>query len=71
MSNKQECVKVLVRVRPMNSKEIGKGCKPAITLNEGERRITVVKPGEENKHKTFTFDGVLGVNSTQAFVSNK
>ena len=49
-SNKGECVKVMVRCRPFNSKEKGNGSKNCVVVDNG---------------RGFTYDAVYGENSTQ------
>ena len=54
-----EAVKVVVRCRPLNSKEKGEGRKPIPKINIPSRQIelpNVVRP--EDPPKRFTFDAV-------------
>jgi len=60
-----ECVKVAVRCRPMNSKEIERGSVEVVSVNESEKTITLNQPGERADARKFTYDYVYGVNSTQ------
>ncbi|KAH9425004.1 hypothetical protein DERP_009229 [Dermatophagoides pteronyssinus] len=47
-------VKVAVRVRPFNKREIGYGCKNIISMTD--KTTTIINPKIENQSKTFTFD---------------
>jgi hypothetical protein len=40
-----EAIKVVVRVRPMNSKEITSGCQSIVQITESDNQIVLVKPG--------------------------
>ncbi|KAH7644362.1 kinesin-like protein [Dermatophagoides farinae] len=47
-------VKVAVRVRPFNKREIGYGCKNIISMSA--KTTTILNPKIENQLKTFTYD---------------
>lgn len=47
-------VKVAVRVRPFNKREIGYDCKNIITMTG--QKTTIVNPKVDNNAKTFTYD---------------
>ena len=40
-----ECVKVAVRCRPLNSKEIGLGSPKIVMINEKNKTVELKKPG--------------------------
>ena len=65
-----ETVKVIVRSRPMNSKELDRGCKCVVDVDERNQQIMLYKPsGEEaSVPRVFTFDNVYGTHSTQQSV---
>eukprot|EP00057_Strongylocentrotus_purpuratus_P004645 XP_003729166.1 PREDICTED: kinesin-II 95 kDa subunit [Strongylocentrotus purpuratus] len=68
MSKKSaETVKVVVRCRPMNSKEISQGHKRIVEMDNKRGLVEVTNPkgppGEPNK--SFTFDTVYDWNSKQ------
>ena len=54
-----ETVKVMVRVRPMNKKEIAINCKNIIKVDKQINQIELTKPEDNNcPHKDFAFDSV-------------
>ena len=60
-SKNNECVKVIVRVRPLNSKEKNNGSKFVLDIDKERSEITINNPSSNNKSKTksFTFDAVF------------
>lgn len=60
-----ECVKVMVRCRPMNSKEIARGSISICGIDKATNQV-IVRPGEEgaSNEKIFAYDSVYGVDST-------
>ena len=50
MSGKVECVQVVVRCRPLNEKEIQRGCKKVVTVNESNGEIFI---GNTNDSKQY------------------
>jgi len=58
-----ETVKVMVRVRPMNSTEIAKGCKSVIRVDKATNQIEISKPETVGTMKNFSFDSVYDVDS--------
>jgi chromosomal replication initiation ATPase DnaA len=66
-----EAIKVVVRVRPMNNKEITAGCQSAVQITESDNQIILVKPGEVDNTKSFTFDTVFREESQQSLVYEK
>lgn len=66
-----ESIKVVVRVRPINSKQISLNCQTIVTADEGNNQITIVKPDEPDHVKTFAYDSVFSDNSLQSNVYAK
>ncbi|KAL4472345.1 hypothetical protein ABPG72_002828 [Tetrahymena utriculariae] len=60
-----ECVKVMVRCRPMNKDEKSKNCQSCIGIDKEINQITLSKPGESDKQKVHTYDDVFAPDSTQ------
>ncbi|CAG5116214.1 unnamed protein product, partial [Candidula unifasciata] len=65
--SKSECVKVVVRCRPMNEKEIADGHQRVVEMNVKRGLIEVRNPkgGDSEPSKKFTFDSVYDWNSKQ------
>jgi hypothetical protein len=62
--NSTETVKVMVRVRPMNKKELGQGCKSIVTVDKDINQIELNKPDEDGQPgRAFTFDSVYDCDS--------
>ena len=70
---KDECVKVVVRIRPLSRKEKQDGHQANTTANEKNGQIVVENPkGDEGEPpKTFTFDHVFSDTCTQKQVYEK
>lgn len=64
--NKNEAVKVAIRCRPMNDKEIQQGHQQAVTINPDRKEILVQKPFTPDDPKQFTFDMTYGDQADQA-----
>lgn len=59
-------VQVVVRLRPMNSKETKEGTLPVITASTSNKSVTVIKGvGAKQARSQFTFDNVFTSFSTQ------
>lgn len=58
-----ECVKVAVRCRPMNRKELERGSTCVVECNEQNKTVTLKAANEDGRK--FTYDYVYGVQSTQ------
>jgi len=59
IKKQSESVKVVIRCRPLNSKEKTNGNQPVVkTTHKGE--IFVEKPGSSEPPKQFTFDQAYG-----------
>lgn len=69
MSNKKECIRVVIRCRPMSEKERVDQREVAVTMNEATGEILVKKPGEDIP-KVFTFDSVYDQGSEQLNIFN-
>jgi len=66
-----EAVKVIVRCRPMNKREIGMKCKNVVHTDGPAYVCAINNPNEPNSEpKSFTFDGVYGTNSTTEAIYN-
>ncbi len=66
-----EAVKVVVRCRPMNSKEVTEGRKSVINMQVNESQVTITNPDTtaiSQDPKSFTFDAVYDDMSTQRAV---
>mmetsp|Transcript_21413 Transcript_21413/g.73786 ORF Transcript_21413/g.73786 Transcript_21413/m.73786 type:complete len:977 (-) Transcript_21413:63-2993(-) len=62
-----ECVKVVVRVRPLSRKEVQDGHEACTVADERTGRITCINPKGDSADapKFFTFDAVFDINITQ------
>lgn len=60
-----ECVKVMVRVRPMNQKEKNEKSEICVEIDSQGQQVTITKPGEKDNQKTFGFDYCFGGNCKQ------
>ncbi|XP_043196393.1 osmotic avoidance abnormal protein 3-like [Amphibalanus amphitrite] len=59
-----ESVKVLVRCRPMNSREKGLNCEVVVFMEPSVMQVSIVNPADKNAPpKSFTFDGVYYMDS--------
>ncbi|XP_066903859.1 osmotic avoidance abnormal protein 3 isoform X2 [Halyomorpha halys] len=67
-----ECVKVIVRCRPMNSRELNLKCKSVVVLDSGGGSCSIMNPDDSSAPpKTFSFDGVYCMNSTTEQIYNE
>merc|ERR1719187_844255 len=66
-SKNMECVKVVVRCRPLNQKEVEDGHEACVSMFTDQGLIEIRNPslGPTDPLKTFTFDAVYCVNSKQ------
>ena len=63
-ASKNECVKVIVRARPMNSGEKEKNCTKIVQIKDSQ--VNLYNPKEPSEEpKSFSFDLVYGDDSTQ------
>ena len=60
-SKNDECVRVVVRCRPLNSKEKESNMQPVVKVNQSRGEISVINPKGENGEvpKVFTFDSTF------------
>lgn len=72
LDTESDNVRVVVRCRPMNEKEVASGCGLSVNVDESRGIITVKNPGarkgEPPKH--FTYDRVFGLDAKQVDVYN-
>ena len=71
MSKHSESIKVVFRVRPLNSTEKQNGCKIATVAHEKDGVIEIrnlLADGECESSKTFAFDAVFSEESTQRHI---
>jgi len=62
MSNKKECIRVVIRCRPLSETEMKDGREVAVKLHKDTGEILVQKANEAVP-KVFTFDSVYDWNS--------
>ena len=66
-----ECVKVIVRCRPMNEREHKLKCKFVIEMVESRGQCIIKNPNDlKAPPKTFTFDGGYFINSSTEQIYN-
>lgn len=65
MSKNVETVKVVVRCRPMNRKEIDQGSESIVTMDQSIMQVSLAHPNGQDNPRNFTFDMVYGVESKQ------
>ncbi|XP_076450542.1 osmotic avoidance abnormal protein 3-like isoform X2 [Babylonia areolata] len=66
-----ECVKVIVRCRPMNEREYGLNCKCCLTMDMERGSCTIQHPEDPKAPpKMFTFDGSYYTESTTETIYN-
>lgn len=72
VDSQSDNVRVVVRCRPMNEKEVASGCGLAVNVEESRGIITVKNTGARSGEppKQFTYDRVFGVDSKQVDVYN-
>lgn len=61
-----ECVKVIVRCRPLNDVEVSSNTEFVLSVDRMQRTCILRKPGDKisSPRKVFTFDGVYDADST-------
>eukprot|EP00047_Mylnosiga_fluctuans_P024708 m.168525 g.168525 ORF g.168525 m.168525 type:complete len:760 (-) comp9910_c1_seq9:718-2997(-) len=68
-------VRVVVRCRPLNSTEIGQGCRMIVKMDNARGMVSIENPktssADAEPSKEFTFDTVFDHNSIQADVYNQ
>ncbi|KAK1946790.1 Kinesin-like protein KIF3A [Phytophthora citrophthora] len=66
-SKNDECVRVMVRIRPMSGKEVQDGRQEVTTANFDRAEVSILNPvaATSEPPKSFTFDAAFGAKSTQ------
>jgi hypothetical protein len=66
-SKNDECVRVMVRIRPMSGKEVQDGRQEVTTANFDRAEVSILNPvaASSEPPKSFTFDAAFGAQSTQ------
>lgn len=59
-----ECVRVMVRCRPMNKKEIANGSQECVKIHKNINQVQLHSTTGNEPEKNFTFDSVYGADST-------
>ena len=63
-----ECVKVMVRCRPMNTNEKNRGCLNVVEVDSKNNQIYLVKEDTKEPPKTFSFDYVFAPDCAQTLI---
>ena len=71
VSQKNEAVKVAIRCRPMNDKELAQGHTKVVNINRPRGEILVQRPFGSEEPKTFTFDMCYGDGIMQSEIFNE
>ena len=72
LKEKSECVKVIVRVRPLSKKERANGNRQVAIIDEDSAAISVGNPTNmKGTPKQFTFDRTYGPNCRQEDIYNQ
>jgi kinesin family protein 3/17 len=59
-----ECVKVMVRARPMNQREKNEGSRMCVTIDAKTNQVILNKPSDPSEvPKAFAYDAVYDWNS--------
>ena len=66
LPEKNEAVKVAIRCRPLNEKELAQGNQQVVSINRARHEIMVQRPFQQEDPKQFTFDLVYGADAEQA-----
>ncbi|VDP11941.1 unnamed protein product [Soboliphyme baturini] len=60
-----ECVRVVVRTRPLNQREVNMGCDTVVDIDQGRAQCVIVNPNDRaSLPKLFTFDGAYDSQAT-------
>jgi len=62
-----ECIQVVVRCRPLNSKEKNESRESIIDIDSGVRQVSIRNPENPQDTKYFTFDATYDANTQQRF----
>ena len=65
MTDRNEAVRVVVRIRPMSSKEMQDARTVVAVANSERAEVKISNPKSEKESKTFTFDSTYGADATQ------
>lgn len=66
-----ECVKVIVRCRPMNDREKNLNCKCVLSMDTSRASCQIANPSDQKAPpKMFTFDGCYFLDSTTEQIYN-
>ncbi|XP_077979218.1 osmotic avoidance abnormal protein 3-like isoform X2 [Glandiceps talaboti] len=65
-----EAVKVIVRCRPLNERELNMKCKTVMKMDGNKGQCAIVKPNSNDPPKMFTFDGAYYIDSTTEAIYN-
>ena len=60
-----ECVKVMVRCRPMNKKETDRGSFSVMKFDEPRKCASITNPKEQGPPRDFTYDAVFKPETAQ------
>ena len=66
----EECVKVVIRCRPMSSNEMQAGHEVVVKMNTKRGEVVVTRPDETEPPKMFTFDSCYDWTSKQVDIYN-
>ncbi len=55
---KDECVRVIIRCRPMEQKEKDRNCEQVVQMDAKRGLIIIKKPNSNDESKEFSFDAV-------------
>ncbi|EDV29475.1 uncharacterized protein TRIADDRAFT_1085, partial [Trichoplax adhaerens] len=65
-----EAVKVIVRCRPINQREVDLRCENVVEMDESTFQARLKKPKADEPPKSFTYDGVYNINSVTDTIYN-
>lgn len=68
MSSEPEKVRVVVRSRPLSSKEVEHGCHEVVFVNSNEASVTFRKSDDDSNPRTYYFNSAYSNNVTQQFI---
>ena len=68
MSQKAENIKVVVRCRPLSKKEVEKGFKPIVDIDNSKGLVHLNKLNEDGEPKSFSFNSAYAWDATQQFI---
>ncbi len=71
LKEKSECVKVVVRCRPLGQKEMQEQHECVVSVDMKACTIAVANPASVNETKSFTFDHTYDWNATQEQIFNQ